>query len=90
MDGFEQNLIDELGRRQEQANLILVQVQIKIPSISGIQNVHCSAWRRYELYRAPFEFIINLLDEHCTIFEIVRKHPDDAEHERVTQQSICK
>ena len=50
-----QKLVDELGRWQEQADSILVQVWILIrPLISGIQNVNCSAWRRCALHRVPF------------------------------------
>ena len=40
MDGFGQNLLDELVRWQEQADEILVQVRIQIRPISGIQNVN--------------------------------------------------
>ena len=31
--------------------------------ISGIQNVNCSAWRRYALYRVPFLFTLNCCDQ---------------------------
>jgi len=47
LDGFWQNLVDELGRWQEQIDEILVKVRIQIQPISGRQNVNCPAWSRY-------------------------------------------
>ena len=44
---FNKNLVEELGRWQEQTNLILVQVRMQIRPISGIQNVNCTAEWRY-------------------------------------------
>ena len=51
-----QNEVDELVKWGEQANLILVMVGIQIWPVSGIQNVNCSACRRYALHRVPFLF----------------------------------
>ena len=42
LDRFGWNLVDELSRWREQADLILVKVRMQIRSISGIQSVNCS------------------------------------------------
>jgi len=46
--------VEELVRWLDQANSILVEVRMQIRPISGTQNVNCSAWRRYALYRVLF------------------------------------
>ena len=56
MDRLWQNLGDELGRKQQQADSILYQVWMQIWPLSGIQNVNGSAQWRYVLYQLPFSF----------------------------------
>jgi len=54
VDRLWQNLMDELDRWQEQADSILVQIRMQIRPMSELQNVNCSTWWRYALYRVPF------------------------------------
>ena len=53
VDGFGRNF-GRLGVRPGQIDSILVQVRMQIRPISGIQNVNCSALRRYMLHWVPF------------------------------------
>ena len=53
VDWFGRNLVDRLGVWRGRIDLILVKIWIWIRPISGIQNVNCSAWWRYALYRVP-------------------------------------
>ena len=65
-----------VGRWQEQADSISVKVRIETRPISGIQNINCSAWRRYALYRVHaillsqcFQMFISKI-EHFVLFQI--------------------